>query len=95
MDQQQELVILTRFLSTLSRGELDVEVVFSTWGMPAMTEAEIRECFPALKAVFYGAGSVQNFARPFLNAGVRVYSAWQANAVPVVQYAFAQILLAT
>lgn len=25
MDQQQELVILTRFLSTLSRGELDVE----------------------------------------------------------------------
>ena len=25
MDQQQELVILTRFLSTLSQGELDVE----------------------------------------------------------------------
>ena len=73
----------------------DVEVVFSTWGMPAMTEAEIKECFPSLKAVFYGAGSVQYFARPFLNAGVRVYSAWQANAVPVVQYAFAQILLAT
>ena len=73
----------------------DIEVVFSTWGMPAMTEAEIKECFPSLKAVFYGAGSVQYFARPFLNAGVRVYSAWQANAVPVVQYAFAQILLAT
>ena len=52
----------------------DIEVVFSTWGMPAMTEAEIKECFPSLKAVFYGAGSVQYFARPFLNAGVRVYS---------------------
>lgn len=73
----------------------DVEVLFSTWGLPVMTQEEIRECFPSLKAVFYGAGSVQYFARPFLNAGVRVYSAWQANAVPVVQYAFAQILLAT
>ena len=72
----------------------DVEVAFSTWGMLKLTEEEIKECLPNLKAVFYGAGSVQYFARPYLNAGVRVYSAWQANAVPVVQYAFAQILLA-
>lgn len=72
----------------------DVEIIFSTWGMPAPTEEEIRECLPKLKYVFYAAGSVQAFARPFLKCGVRVFSAWQANAVPVVQYAFAQIVLA-
>lgn len=72
----------------------EIEAIFSTWGMPAMTEDEIRTQLPELKYVFYAAGSVQAFARPFLNCGVRVFSAWQANAVPVVQYAFAQIVLA-
>ena len=72
----------------------DVEAIFSTWGMPAPDEAEIHEHLPKLKYVFYAAGTVQVFARPFLNCGVRVFSAWQANAVPVVQFAFSQILLA-
>lgn len=72
----------------------DTEYVFSTWGMPTFTEEEIKACFPALKAVFYGAGTVQKFARPFLNCGVKVFSAWAANAVPVAEYAVAQIILA-
>ena len=72
----------------------DVESVFSTWGMPAFTEAEIRAVFPGLKGVFYAAGSVQGFARPFLNCGVRVFSAWAANGVPVAEYTVSQILLA-
>ena len=72
----------------------DTEYIFSTWGMFEMTEDEIRRVFPALKAVFYAAGSVQYFAKPFIDMGIKVYSAWQANAVPVVQYAFGQILLA-
>ena len=72
----------------------DVDYVFSTWGMPAMTEDEIRQALPKLKAVFYGAGSVQYFARPFLNCGVQVYSAWAANGVPVAEYTVAQIVLA-
>lgn len=71
-----------------------IEAVFSTWGMPAMAKEEIREKLPALRYVFYAAGSVQYFARPFLESGVKVYSAWMANAVPVQQFAFAQILLA-
>ena len=71
-----------------------VEAIFSTWGMPVCTEEAIRECMPDLKYLFYAAGTVQSFARPFLNCGVRVFSAWQANAVPVVQYTFAQIVLA-
>ena len=72
----------------------DTEYIFSTWGMPSFTEEEIKTYLPALKAVFYGAGSVQGFARPFLNSGVKVFSAWAANAVPVAEYTVAQIILA-
>lgn len=70
-----------------------VEIIFSTWGMPTFTEAEIKACFPSLKCVFYGAGTVQKFARPFLACGVKVFSAWAANAVPVAEYTVAQIIL--
>ena len=72
----------------------DVECIFSTWGMPAYTPEQIDEFFPKLKIVFYGAGSVQAFARPFLNKGITVISAWMANSVPVVEYSVAQIILA-
>jgi phosphoglycerate dehydrogenase-like enzyme len=72
----------------------EVEYIFSTWGMPTMSEEEIKACFPNLKCVFYAAGSVQAFARPFLACGVKVFSAWAANAVPVVEYTLAQIVLA-
>ena len=72
----------------------DTEYIFSTWGMPSFTEDEIKTCLPSLKCVFYAAGSVQAFARPFLNCGVRVFSAWAANAVPVAEYTVAQIILA-
>ncbi len=71
-----------------------VEYIFSTWGMPVFQEKEIREYFPSLKAVFYAAGSVQGFARPFLNCGVKVFCAAAANAVPVAEFTAAQILLA-
>ena len=73
---------------------LDVDIVFSTWGMPEFTEEEIKSCFPSLKCVFYGAGTVQKFARPFLACGVKVFSAWAANAVPVAEMTVAQIVLA-
>lgn len=72
----------------------DTEYIFSTWSMPAMTEDEIAHYFPSLRAVFYGAGSVQGFARPFLNRGIAVFSAWAANGVPVAEYTVAQIILA-
>lgn len=71
-----------------------VETIFTTWGMPAFTEKEIRNAFPSLKAVYYAAGSVRYFAAPFLSCGVRVHSAWAANAVPVAECTTAQILLA-
>ncbi len=72
----------------------DCEIAFSTWGMPQFTKEEIAKYMPKLKAVFYSAGTVQYFARPFLESGVKVFSAFAANAVPVAEYTFAQITLA-
>lgn len=72
----------------------DVEVLFSTWGMPELSEDDIKKYFGKLKALFYGAGTVQYFARPFLKCGVKIFSAWAANAVPVAEYTVAQIILA-
>lgn len=70
-------------------------VAFSTWGMPELSEEEIRKYMPELKCVFYAAGSVQYFARPFLDSNVRIFSAYAANAVPVIEYTVSQILLAS
>lgn len=72
----------------------DTRYIFSTWGMPVFSEEEIKDIFPSLECVFYGAGTVQFFARPFLNSGVKVFSSWAANAVPVAEYTVAQIILA-
>lgn len=72
----------------------DVENIFSTWGMPRFSEEDIRSIFPNLKRVFYAAGSVQAFARPFLSLGIEVYSAWGANGFSVAEYTVAQIILA-
>ena len=71
----------------------NTDYIFSTWGMPIFSEDEIRTCLPNLKAVFYAAGTVRYFAEPFLRCGIPVHSAWAANAIPVAEYAAAQILL--
>lgn len=70
----------------------DTEVIFSTWGMPALTEAQL-DALPSLRVVFYAAGSVKAFAGPLLGRGVAVASAWRANAVPVAEFTLAQALL--
>ena len=72
----------------------EVEMIFSTWGMPTLTEEEIATTLPHLRALFYAAGSVQAFARPFLARGIRVFSAAAANAVPVAELTVAEIILA-
>lgn len=87
-------VLTKESLLSGAAGEEGAEYIFSTWGMPEISEEEIRSRLPKLKAVFYAAGSVQEFARPFLNCGVKVFSAWAANAVPVAEYTVAQIILA-
>lgn len=72
----------------------DVDVIFSTWGMLPLTKEEIKEYIPNVKAVFYAAGTVQYFAKPFIESGIEVHSAWAANAVPVIEMASAFIILA-
>ena len=73
----------------------ECEVAFATWGMLRLSEEEIKKYLPKLKFVFYAAGTVQYFAKPFLNCGVRVFSAFAANAVPVAEYTVSQIILAS
>jgi phosphoglycerate dehydrogenase-like enzyme len=68
------------------------EALFSTWGMDEEL-ARLAAGLPGLKAFFYAAGSVQAFARPLLDKGIVVVSAWAANAVPVARFTQAQIIL--
>lgn len=70
----------------------DVEVIFSTWGMMCFTDEQLDR-MPNLKAVFYGAGATDYFARPLLARGIKVISAWKANAIPVAEFVLAQIIL--
>lgn len=70
------------------------EIAFSSWGMAAFPDAILASRFPRLRILFHAAGTVQAFAAPFLDRGVRVSSAASANAVPVAQFAAAMILLA-
>lgn len=71
----------------------DLEVIFSTWCMLDLTEEQIDR-MPNLKAVFHAAGSVKGFAVPYLERGIQVSRAIEANGVPVAEFALAQILLA-
>lgn len=70
----------------------EIEVIFSTWGMFCISEEQLDR-MPKLKAVFYGAGATDHFARPLLKRGIHLISAWKANAIPVAEFTFAQIIL--
>ena len=72
----------------------ECEYIFSTWYMPLFTELEISKYLPSLKCVFYAAGTVKYFAGPFLNRGVRVFTAASANGIPVAEFTASQIVLA-
>ena len=71
----------------------DVDVILSGWGMPTMDEAFLAAA-PNLKAVFYGAGSIKKIVTDaFWARRIPITSAYAANAVPVIEYTLAQILL--
>jgi phosphoglycerate dehydrogenase-like enzyme len=70
----------------------EVEVILSGWGAPAMDRAFLATA-PNLQVVLYGAGSIRRVATPALwERGVRITSAYAANAIPVSEYALAAIL---
>ncbi len=85
-------VITEENFAAHAAGLKDVVAIFSTWGMFPFTEEKFQ-AMPNLKAVFYGAGATDHFARPFLAHNIIVCSAWLANAIPVAEFAVAQIIL--
>lgn len=70
------------------------EVIFSSWYMPVFTKEEVASFFPSLQAIFYAAGTTKYFAEPFWVNNVRIFSASQANGLPVAEFVAAQIILA-
>jgi phosphoglycerate dehydrogenase-like enzyme len=70
----------------------EAEVILSGWGAPTMDDAFLAAA-PNLRAVLYGAGSIRRMATPALwERGIRITSAYAANAVPVSEYTLAAIL---
>ncbi len=70
-----------------------VRYLFSGWGCPVLDQ-DLLAHLPDLEAVFYAAGSIRYFTTDEMwNRGIRVFSAWGANAVPVAQYTLGQILV--
>lgn len=70
----------------------DVDVILSTWNGPKI-DAEFLEAAPNLKAVFYGAGSIKGIMSDAAwERGIRITSAYAANAVPVAEFTLSQIL---
>lgn len=70
----------------------DRELIFSGWGGPRI-DADFLAAAPALKAVFYGAGSIKGIqSEAFWESGLPICSAWGANAVPVAEFAVSQII---
>lgn len=72
----------------------EVEIIFSTWGMARMDE-EFLAAFPKLRAVFYAAGAMrQLYTDACWERGLVISSANAINAIPVTEFALAQIILA-
>ncbi|AZM51364.1 oxidoreductase [Streptomyces sp. WAC 01529] len=85
----------------LTREQLDerpevlrrADVLLTGWGAPVLDAAFLGRA-PQLRAVFAAAGSVRHLTTPaFWARGIPIVSAAAANAVPVAEFALAQILL--
>lgn len=69
------------------------DFILGTWGVPRL-DSEFLDLTPRLKALFYAAGSVKEFATPeFFARGLSLSNAHLANAIPVAEYATAAIIL--
>lgn len=96
LQELKELTCLQEGIFTLEDVEndllKDVEVLFSTWGMPTLQDIHFEK-MPRLQAVFYAAGATDSFAPNCFLHKVHVYSAWKVNAIPVAEFCAAQIIL--
>jgi phosphoglycerate dehydrogenase-like enzyme len=85
--------ILTEAEATADPSPLrDVDVLLSGWGCPRL-DAAFLDRAARLCVVFYAAGSVRHIVTDASwERGVRICSAWAANAVPVAEYSLSQII---
>ena len=70
----------------------EAEVAVCTWERPILTRDEIAEYMPNLKLLVYVAGSVQTFARPYLELGVHIVSAWGVMNKSVAEFTVGEII---
>ena len=84
--------VTTNTIAESLSGLRDLDVLLETWGFAPLTDAQL-DCLPALKALFYAAGSVKYFAPPLLKRGITIVTGAAANAVPVAEPRLGQILL--
>ncbi len=71
----------------------EAEAIFSGWGAPRL-DREFLDAAPRLEIVFYGAGAVGGVVtEEFFDRGVRITSAYAANAVPVAEFTVSAIVL--
>lgn len=70
----------------------EAEVIFSGWGAPVFDQ-ELLAAVPSLRAVFYGAGSIQRIVTDdFWQRNISICCAASANAVPVSEFTISQII---
>jgi len=68
-------------------------MIYSGWGGPQLNE-EFLNAAPRLRSFFYGAGSIKSIVTDaFWERNIPITSAYAANAVPVAEFALAQIIL--
>jgi phosphoglycerate dehydrogenase-like enzyme len=72
----------------------EAEILLTGWGCPPLTAAVLDRA-PRLRLIAHCAGTVKDMVTPACwERGLRVITAAEANAVPVVEYTLAAILLA-
>jgi phosphoglycerate dehydrogenase-like enzyme len=72
----------------------NAEIMLTGWGCPAIS-AEVLDRSPRLRLIAHCAGTVKDHVTPACwERGLRVVTAAEANAIPVVEYTVGAILLA-
>jgi phosphoglycerate dehydrogenase-like enzyme len=87
-------LVVTDFASAPAEALARADVLVTGWGCPRV-DAAVLDRMPRLRLVAHAAGTVKGHLDPVCwERGVQVTTAAAANAVPVVEFALAQILLA-
>ncbi|WP_375385753.1 hydroxyacid dehydrogenase [uncultured Microbacterium sp.] len=87
-------LVVTDFETAPRERLAKVEVLLTGWGCPRV-DAFALELMPALRLIAHAAGTVKAHVDPVCwERGVQVTTAAAANAIPVVEFALAQIILA-